>query len=139
MPGITFGRHERKMGFHGARPNTPIFFDNVRVSVENLVGEGRQGFSGLNARARPQTDRQLARSPSDSHSARSMCQSPMPRSASSFKKAISEFQGVQFMLADMAMQIEAARAIVYECARAGEDEGDWKRLNVLASMAKCFG
>ena len=42
------------------------------------------------------------------------------------------------MLADMAMQIEAARALVYECARAG-DAGDWKRLNLLASMAKCFG
>ena len=55
-----------------------------------------------------------------------------------FKKSISEFQGVQFMLADMAMQIEAARALVYECARAG-DAGDWKRLNVLASMAKCVG
>src|SRR6202021_2795105 len=55
-----------------------------------------------------------------------------------FKKAISEFQGVQFLLADMAIQIEAARALVYECARAG-DEGDWQRLNVLASMAKCFG
>ncbi len=37
----------------------------------------------------------------------------------------------------MAIQIEAARALVYECARAG-DESDWKRLNVLASMAKCF-
>src|SRR5260370_1414173 len=55
-----------------------------------------------------------------------------------FKKSSSEFQGVQFMLADMAIQIEAARALVYECARAG-DAGDWKRLNVLASMAKCFG
>ena len=35
------------------------------------------------------------------------------------------------------MQIEASRALVYECARAG-DEGDWDRLNLLASMAKCF-
>ena len=41
------------------------------------------------------------------------------------------------MLADMVMQIEAARALVYQCARAG-DRGDWKRLNALASMAKCF-
>jgi alkylation response protein AidB-like acyl-CoA dehydrogenase len=40
------------------------------------------------------------------------------------------------MLADMAMQIEASRALVYDCARAG-DAGDYKRLNVLASMAKC--
>ena len=55
-----------------------------------------------------------------------------------FCQAIAEFQGVQFMLADMAMNIEAARALVYECARAG-DAGDWKRLNTLASMAKCFG
>ena len=43
MPGITFGRHERKMGFRGA-PNTPIFFDNVRVPAENLVGEEGKGF-----------------------------------------------------------------------------------------------
>ena len=55
-----------------------------------------------------------------------------------FKKSISEFQGVQFMLADVVMHIEAARALVYECARAG-DAGDWKRLNMLASMAKCVG
>ncbi len=99
MEGISFGRHERKMGFRGA-PNTPIFFDNVRVPAENLVAYAKE--------------------------------------RKQFKKTISEFQGVQFMLADMAIQIEAARALVYECARAG-DAGDWKRLNVLASMAKCFG
>jgi alkylation response protein AidB-like acyl-CoA dehydrogenase len=54
-----------------------------------------------------------------------------------FTRSIGEFQAIQFMLADMVMQIEASRALVYECARAG-DEGDWDRLNVLASMAKCF-
>ena len=51
-----------------------------------------------------------------------------------FGRPVADFQGVQFMLADMAMHIEAARALVYECARAG-DAGDWKRLNLLASMA----
>jgi len=45
---------------------------------------------------------------------------------------------VQFMLADMAINIEAGRTLVYECARAG-DNGEWERLNLLASMAKCFG
>ena len=61
----------------------------------------------------------------------------MQKSESSSARRIAEFQGLQFMLADMAMQTEAARALVYECARAG-DEGDWRRLNVLASMAKCI-
>ena len=136
MPGITFGRHERKMGFRGA-PNTPIFFDNVRVPVENLVGEEGKGFRA-SMRAldlnRPTIGAQsvgLAQGALDASVA-------YAKERKQFKKSISEFQGVQFMLADMAMQIEAARALVYECARAG-DAGDWKRLNVLASMAKCVG
>jgi len=136
MPGITFGRHERKMGFRGA-PNTPIFFDNVRVPAENLVGEEGRGFRA-SMRAldlnRPTIGAQsvgLAQGALDASIA-------YAKERKQFRKAIAEFQGVQFMLADMAIQIEAARALVYECARAG-DAGDWKRLNVLASMAKCFG
>ena len=136
MPGISFGRHERKMGFRGA-PNTPIFFDNVRVPAESLVGEEGKGFRA-SMRAldlnRPTIGAQsvgLAQGALDASVA-------YARERKQFRKSISEFQGIQFMLADMAIQIEAARALVYECARAGDD-GDWKRLNVLASMAKCFG
>jgi len=54
-----------------------------------------------------------------------------------FGRAIAEFQGLQFMLADMAIQVEAARALVYECARMA-DAGDFSRLSEMASMAKCF-
>ncbi|MFO1115087.1 MAG: acyl-CoA dehydrogenase family protein [Beijerinckiaceae bacterium] len=135
-PGVTFGRHERKMGYRGA-PNTPIFFDNARVPAENLIGEEGKGFrSAMRALDlnRPTIGAQavgLAQGAMDVSVA-------YAKERKQFKKAIAEFQGVQFMLADMAMQIEAARALVYECARAG-DAGDWKRLNVLASMAKCFG
>ena len=135
MKGITFGRHERKMGWRGA-PNTPIFLDDVRVPVENLVGEEGKGFRA-SMRAldlnRPTIGAQsvgLAQGALDVSVA-------YAKERKQFKRAIAEFQGVQFMLADMVMQIEAARALVYECARAG-DAGDWKRLNVLASMAKCF-
>src|SRR4051812_12755434 len=134
-PGITFGRHERKMGWRGA-PNTPIFLDNVRVPAENLVGEEGKGFrASLRALDlnRPTIGAQcvgLAQGALDASLA-------YAKERKQFKKSISEFQGVQFILADMAMQIEAARALVYECARAG-DAGDWKRLNLLASMAKCF-
>jgi alkylation response protein AidB-like acyl-CoA dehydrogenase len=135
MKGITFGRHERKMGWRGA-PNTPIFLDNVRVPIENLIGEEGKGFKA-SMRAldmnRPTIGAQsvgLAQGALDAAVA-------YAKERKQFKRSISEFQGIQFMLADMVMQIEASRALVYECARAG-DEGDFKRLNVLASMAKCF-
>src|SRR5690349_10069250 len=136
MKGITFGRHERKMGWRGA-PNTPIFLDNVRVPAENLVGEEGKGFrASLRALDlnRPTIGAQsvgLAQGAFEAALA-------YAKERKQFKKSISDFQGVQFMLADMAIQIEAARALVYECARAG-DAGDWKKLNLLASMAKCFG
>jgi alkylation response protein AidB-like acyl-CoA dehydrogenase len=136
MKGITFGRHERKMGWRGA-PNTSIFFDNVRIPAENLVGKEGKGFKA-SMRAldlnRPTIGAQsvgLAQGALDASIA-------YAKERKQFNRSIAEFQGVQFMLADMAMQIEAARSLVYECARAG-DESDWKRLNVLASMAKCFG
>jgi alkylation response protein AidB-like acyl-CoA dehydrogenase len=135
MKGISFGRHERKMGQRGA-PNTPIFLDNVRVPIENLVGEEGKGFKA-SMRALD-----LNR-PTIGAAAVGLAQGAMDvavdyaKQRKQFKRAISEFQGVQFMLADMAMQIAAARTLVYECAQAG-DEGDFDRLPMLASMAKCF-
>ncbi|ODS93149.1 MAG: acyl-CoA dehydrogenase [Comamonas sp. SCN 65-56] len=135
MPGITFGRHERKMGWRGA-PNTPIYFDNVRVPIENLVGEEGKGFKA-SMRAldlnRPTIGAQCVGLAQGALSA----SIEYAKERKQFKRSIAEFQGVQFMLSDMAMQVEAARALVYECARAG-DSGDWERLNLLASMAKCF-
>jgi len=136
MPGITFGRHERKMGFRGA-PNTPIFFDNVRVPIENLVGEEGKGFRASMRALDLNRPTIGAQSVGLAQGALDACIA-YAKERKQFKRSISEFQGVQFMLADMAMQIEAARALVYECARAG-DAGDWMRLNVLASMAKCVG
>ena len=134
MKGITFGRHERKMGWRGA-PNTPIFLDDVRVPAENLVGEEGKGFrASLRALDlnRPTIGAQcvgLAQGALDASVA-------YAKERKQFKQPIADFQGVQFMLADMAMGIEASRALVYECARAG-DAGDWDRLTMLASMAKC--
>jgi alkylation response protein AidB-like acyl-CoA dehydrogenase len=123
------------MGWRGA-PNTPIFLDNVRVPAENLIGEEGKGFrASLRAldMNRPTIGAQcvgLAQGALEASLA-------YAKERKQFKRAIAEFQGIQFMLADMAMNIEAARALVYECARAG-DSGDFARLNTLASMAKCF-
>jgi len=135
MKGITFGRHEKKMGWRGA-PNTPIFLDKVRVPMENLIGAEGRGFKA-SMRAldlnRPTIGAQCVGLASGAMEA----SIAYARERKQFKRAIAEFQGIQFMLADMAMNIEAARTLVYECARAG-DAGEWDRLNLLASMAKCF-
>ena len=133
--GLIFGRNERKMGMKGTI-NVPIYLDNVRVPVENLLGEEGKGFRSamraldLNRPAIAAASVGLAQGAMDAALAYAM-------QRRQFKRAISEFQGIQFMLADMKMQIEAARALVYECARIG-DAGDFDRLPLFASMAKCF-
>jgi alkylation response protein AidB-like acyl-CoA dehydrogenase len=135
MKGISFGRHERKMGLKGS-PNVPIFLDSVRVPAENLVGEEGMGFKAsmrsldLNRPSIGATSVGLAQGALDAALA-------YAKQRKQFKRAIAEFQGIQFMLADMAIQTEAARALVYECARLGDD-GNFERLSVMASMAKCF-
>ena len=134
--GISFGKKERKMGQRGA-VNVPVYLDNVRVPAENMLGEEGKGFRAamraldLNRPAIAAASIGLAQGALEAAV-------DYAKERKQFKRAIAEFQGIQFMLADMAMQIEAARALVYECARAG-DAGDWKRLNLLASMAKCIG
>ena len=134
MKGITFGRHERKMGWRGA-PNTPIFLDDVRVPLENLVGEEGKGFRA-SMRAldlnRPTIGAQsvgLAQGALDASVA-------YAKERKQFKRAIGEFQGVQFMLADMAMKTEAARLMVYSAAaRAERGEPD---LGFISAASKCF-
>ncbi|MCP5265628.1 MAG: acyl-CoA dehydrogenase family protein [Burkholderiaceae bacterium] len=135
MKGVSFGRHERKMGWRGA-PNTPIFLDNVRVPVENLVGEEGKGFRASMRALDLNRPTIGAQSVGLATGAMEVAVA-YAKERKQFKRPIADFQGIQFMLADMAIQIEAARALVYECAQAG-DVGDWDRLNRLASMAKCF-
>lgn len=133
--GLTFGKHERKMGMKGA-VNVPVFLDKVRVPAENMLGEPGKGFRAamraldLNRPAIAAASVGLAQGALD-------VAARYARQRRQFKRSIAEFQGVQFMLADMAMQLEAARCLLYECARAG-DLGQWDRLPKLASMAKCF-
>jgi alkylation response protein AidB-like acyl-CoA dehydrogenase len=55
-----------------------------------------------------------------------------------FGKTIGSFQGLQWMIADMAMELEASRALLFECTRQ-VDRGDLSELAMMASMAKCFG
>ena len=133
--GFRVGRNERKMGLNGV-PNVQIFFDNVRIPADCLVGEEGRGFIAcmrildMNRPTVGAAAVGVAQGALDESLA-------YAKSRKQFGRAICEFQGLQWMLADMGMQIEAARALVYECARL-VDAGDFSRLSEMSSMAKCF-
>jgi alkylation response protein AidB-like acyl-CoA dehydrogenase len=132
-PGFEFGKPEDKMGWH-ASPMRELIFEGCEVPGENLVGEEGQGFtialaaldSGRLGMAACSVG--LAQAAFDAAVA-------FARERQQFGRSVIEFQGLQFMLADMATQIEAARRLYREAARL-RDAGDED--SVAASMAKLF-
>jgi alkylation response protein AidB-like acyl-CoA dehydrogenase len=132
-PGFSFGKTERKMGLHSS-PTRELIFEQCTLPLANRVGEEGQGFKialssldggriniGAIATGVAQAAFEVARD--------------YARQRQQFGRPIAAFEGIQFMLADMAMKIEAARLLVYEAAYKldeGQDAG------MYASMAKCF-
>jgi alkylation response protein AidB-like acyl-CoA dehydrogenase len=134
--GVKVPKLEKKLGVRGS-PTGEVLFDDVRVPAANLIGEEGQGFYIAMAtldRSRPTIGAQavgIAQAAID-HAARYM------KERQQFGKPIAEFQGLQFILADMAMKTEAARQLVYK-ACAIVDEGDSRgELTLAGAMAKCF-
>jgi alkylation response protein AidB-like acyl-CoA dehydrogenase len=133
-PGLTVGRLEDKMGIRGSK-TAELVFDSVQVPAENLVGEVGAGF------------RYVMHSFDASRGvigvlSLGIAQSALDTAANyaanreQFGKPVSEFQAVQFLLADMAIGIQSARALVYEVARLASQGNP--NLNSLAAMAKCY-
>jgi alkylation response protein AidB-like acyl-CoA dehydrogenase len=133
-PGFRIGKNEKKMGLNGV-PNVQIFFDNVRIPAENMVCEEGKGFTTCMRILDMNRPTIGAASVGVAQGALDLALQHA-RDRKQFGRAIGQFQGLQWMLADMAMQIEASRALVYECARM-VDAGDFSRLSEMASMAKC--
>ncbi len=138
--GFSVGKLDRKMGIRGI-PDSPLYFDNVRVPVENRIGEEGEGFRicmrilDLNRPTVGATAVGLAQGALDAAVAHA-------GERRRFGRPIAAFQGLQFMLADMAMQVEAARCLVYECARVADggfaSDAAFRRFAATASIAKCF-
>ncbi|MGE5581836.1 MAG: acyl-CoA dehydrogenase [Bacillota bacterium] len=134
-PGFTFGKKENKMGIR-ASATRELIFDNCRVPKENLLG-GKEGTGFIATmrtfdRTRPGIGAQaigIAQGALDAAVKYS-------RERKQFGQSISSFQGLQFMLADMATQLEAARALVYATARM-IDSGA-KNFSKESAMAKLF-
>ena len=134
--GLRIGKLERKMGMHGS-PTGEVILDGVRVPAANLIGEEGQGFRI----AMHTLDRSR---PSIAAQAVGIAQGAIDyavgyvKGRNAFGHPIAELQGLQFMLADMAMKTEAARALTYR-ACAIIDEGDPRgELSAAGAMAKCF-
>ena len=114
VEGVSFGAPERKLGWH-ASPTAQVIFDNVRVPVENRVGAEGDGFrfammgldgGRLNIGAASLGGGQRCLDEAIAYT----------KDRQQFGKPIADFQNTQFMLADMATDLEAARALLYMAA-----------------------
>ena len=133
--GLEIGRKEPKMGARGV-PSCPLFLDDVRVPEANRLGDERDGFrivmEALN-HARPVIGARgvgLAQGALD-HALQFI------KSRRAFGQSVSDFQGIRWMAADMAIQIEAARALVYRAAEAVDQGLSGHEMARLAAIAKC--
>ncbi|HET6964394.1 MAG TPA: acyl-CoA dehydrogenase family protein [Acidimicrobiales bacterium] len=134
--GLEVGKLEHKMGIHGS-PTGEVILDDVRVPADHLLGAEGQGFMiAMHTldRTRPIIAAQavgIAQGAIDAARA-------YMRERKTFGRALAEYQGLQFMLADMAMKTEAARTLTYRaCALIDDDDPDGE-LNTVGAMAKCF-
>jgi alkylation response protein AidB-like acyl-CoA dehydrogenase len=132
MEGVSFGAPERKLGWN-ASPTAQVHFDNVRVPVENRIGDDGEGFriamAGLDG------GRLNIGACSLGGAQRCLDEAvAYTRERKQFGKAISDFQNTQFMLADMATDLEASRALLY-LAAAKVTEGTPDKTK-FAAMAK---
>jgi alkylation response protein AidB-like acyl-CoA dehydrogenase len=133
-PGFSIGKIEQKMGMH-ASPTGELLFENCRVSVANRLGQEGQGFKI--ALASLDGGRvNIGASATGLAGAALAVAARYAQERQQFGHAIGAYQGVQFMLADMAMKVEAARLLVYQ-AGARADAND-PALTYYAAMAKCF-
>jgi butyryl-CoA dehydrogenase len=134
-PGFSFGKKEHKMGIR-ASVTSELVFENARVPAANLLGREGQGFivamktfdvsrPGVAAQALGIAEGALEETLKYAHQRQQ------------FGRNIISFQGVQWMLADMAMQIEASRGLIYGLADR-IDKGDTKDIGHLSAMAKVF-
>ncbi|MBU3706816.1 MAG: acyl-CoA dehydrogenase [Mycobacterium sp.] len=132
--GFTVGPKERKLGIKGS-PTTELYFENCRIPGDRIIGEPGTGFKTALAtldHTRPTIGAQavgIAQGALDAAI-------DYTKDRKQFGRPVADNQGVQFMLADMAMKVEAARLMVYSAAaRAERGEPD---LGFISAASKCF-
>ena len=134
--GFELGRKEDKMGARGV-PSSALFFDNVYIPPENILGADGQGFKhvmeALNA-SRPLI---AARGVGLAQGAMELA-ADFVANRRAFGQAVSDFQGVRWMLSDMAIAVEASRLLTYRAAALIDSGVRGAEAASAAAIAKCF-
>ena len=132
--GVSFGAPEKKLGIKGS-PTREVYLDNVRIPADRMIGAEGTGFETA-MRTLDHTRVTIAAQ------AVGIAQGALDyalgyaQERKQFGKPISDFQGLQFLLAEMGMKVEAARQMTY--AAAGKSERGDKDLTFFGAAAKCF-
>jgi len=135
-PGFSVGKEEKKLGIRGSDTRELIFEDCI-IPDENVIGEPGDGFKILMKTfnyTRPAVGAQalgIAQGALDAAI-------EYGKSRIQFGKPISEFQGLQWMIAEMALKIELSRTMIYRICGTIDNDPDSKEIPKLASMAKWF-
>lgn len=132
-PGLTIGPAEKKMGLHGS-PTHAVTYENVRVPLENLIGEAGRGLQQTLATLDGGRIGIGAISVGLAQAAFEQAVN-YARERQAFGHPIADLQAIQWMLADMATQIEAARTLLYKAAWLKEQGRPY---TMEAAMAKMF-
>ena len=133
-PGVSFGAPEKKLGIKGS-PTREVYLDHVRIPADLMIGEEGTGF--LTAMRNLDHTRVTIAA-----QAVGIAQGALDyaldyaKERQQFGRPIADFQGLQFMLADMGMKVEAARQLTY--AAAGRSQRNDKDLTFFGAAAKCF-
>ena len=132
--GVSFGAHEKKMGFRGS-PTREVYFDNVAIGKDRQLGVEGEGFS-IAMRTLDHTRITIAAQALGIAQGAFDYATKYAHERKQFGKAIFDFQAIQFMLADMAMEIVAARQLTYAAAvRSERNDSD---LTFYSAASKCF-
>src|SRR3954465_13437310 len=132
--GFTFGEPERKLGIKGS-PTRELIFDGVRLPGDRMVGAPGEGLR-IALRTLDHTRVTIGAQAVGIARGALEAATAYVKERRQFGKAVAGFQGIQFMLADMAMPLEGARQLVYVAA--AKSERDDSDLSFFGAAAKCF-
>ncbi|MCT2278193.1 acyl-CoA dehydrogenase family protein [Micromonospora chalcea] len=133
-PGVSFGAPEKKLGIKGS-PTREVYFDNVRIPADRMIGAEGTGFATAMKTLDHTRVTIAAQAVGIAQGALDYAKGYV-QERKQFGKPVADFQGIQFMLADMGMKLEAARQLTY--AAAGRSERGDADLTYFGAAAKCF-